>query len=271
MNSSLLLVFITTSTLSLSAQSLTLSNVSNPMIGPSAVVGDTTTISISGAASNALVTLYYSQDFGSGLFNAGYTDGSGSFQISQVQDSSKIGIWSEQWTVGGANVGPNLNFEIVDKPTSLGPAVVTASSPTACTSPYVYGPSTDIQYQIVGSTGRSESNPISGLSLMLEPFENVVFYFLDGTPPRSKSGDIGPATGFTPPSSQYATSSGIFHDVPVSFCGNGAFAPYHGSDQTISILIGMTKYPVRSQSFTASGTSPGHGSLGNGSDVSFVQ
>jgi hypothetical protein len=85
--------------------------------------------------------------------------------------------------------------------------------------------------------------------------------------------NIGPVSGY-PTSGEYTAADGTFHDVPLGVCGSGVFGPLTAS-QNITIIMGSASYAVRSQNWTASGTSAGHGNIKNtitspvsGSDVS---
>lgn len=154
---------------------------------------------------------------------------------------------------------------IFDKPTSPSVISVGASNPDNCGSTYLrlagapYGPSASIQYQIVGADGK-----VSGAASLFEPQESIA---------GGAYGDVGCSTTggnscpsgwlWTPPSSKYATSSGTFSDVPLAFCASGPFNNLHPSGQSIGILIGNNRYLVRTQSFTTSSASAGHGSFTN--------
>jgi len=260
---------------SLHAQTVTVTDNSNAAISPSAVVGDSLQVTITGAAASSLVTLTYTQNGTPGTYFAGYTDAMGSFTQTDPNVASwKIGAWTEQWDVGGVNVGPNFSLEVFDAPSSLSVQSVAATSPDACGSSYQnfgtkpYGPSASIQYQINGANG-SVTVPNTGLGIMLEPQESVG---------GGAVGDLGCTTGcptgwlWTPPSAKYASSSGRFYDVPVADCLAVAFSNTPSPVQNISIKIGNHNYPVRSQYFTSSSSSPGHGSTTSSyGDVSYSQ
>ena len=144
---------------SLSAQSVTLANISNLPLTWNAVVGDNTRATITGATPGALVTLSYTQNGIPGQWNAGYIQSDGTWTFTETQNISKAGAWEEQWEVGGVNVGPLMTFDIWDNPTSLSLVRTTASSPNTCGSSYrnfsilPYGPSANNEYEIRGSTG----------------------------------------------------------------------------------------------------------------------
>jgi hypothetical protein len=261
----------------LPAQTLTVTNTNNAAISPSAVVGDPLQVSITGATPSALVVLTYSYNGASNqIYNAGYTDGSGNYSESAPVPSSQIGTWAEQWSVGGTNVGPLLSFEVFDKPSSLSVVSVAASSPNACGSTYdgesttPYGPSAAVTFQIQGASG-SESVPNTGLGIMLLPQEQV------GSDPVNNVGCTGGGcvSGWlwTPPSALYASSSGQFTDVPISRCLAVAFSNIPDRNSIVtSIKIGNKPYTVRTQYFTSSSSSSGHGSFYNNlGDISYSQ
>ncbi|HLH00261.1 MAG TPA: hypothetical protein VKX49_28400 [Bryobacteraceae bacterium] len=249
----------------LSAQSISVVNINNAAISPSAVVGDVYQVTISGAAANSLVQLNYTQNGNPGTWNAGYTDNSGNWSnTSAPKDASFIGTWTEQWNVGGTNIGPVYSFEVFDKPTSATRSV-SSSSPDSCGSTYPpsvgkpYGPSASVQYQIVGSTGNSETVPNTGLGIMLEPEESVG---------GGSYGDIG-CTGsgcpsgflWSPPSAKYASSTGLFYDIPFAYCANVPYSNVALPSVTIAIFIGNNSYAVASYTESASSSAPGHGSF----------
>lgn len=257
--------------LSLSAAgTISVVNTANSAISPSAVVKDNVTVTIIGAAPNALITLNYTYNGTPGVWNAAYTSASGNWLYSAAAPSSQIGLWTEQWTVGGSNIGPKYTFEIVDVPSSVTRSIA-GSSPNCCGSSYTppdgtsystkpYGPSATIRYQIVGASGSNETILNTGLGILMEPEES-----LNGDPYM----DIGctapgcyPGWLWTPPSAKYASSAGIFYDVPYALCGNLPFSGASLASQTIGIKIGNSKpYPVATVNETGSSTSPGHGTL----------
>lgn len=110
----------------------------------------------------------------------------------------------------------------------------------------------DIKYQVLDQ--QSPAQPINSSSMI--PHEKGTFF--SGTPYDS---DIGPVSGY-PTSGKYTASDGTFHDVPLGVCGTGVFGPLTAT-QNITIVVGTNSYPVRSQTWTASGTSAGHGNIKN--------
>jgi hypothetical protein len=73
--------------------------------------------------------------------------------------------------------------------------------------------------------------------------------------------DIGPSriTG----TSKFTDGTGKFLDTPYGLCWPSNFTAYTFT-QPISILLHNTRYPVRTNNVTVSGTSQGHGSITNG-------
>jgi hypothetical protein len=80
--------------------------------GTSLQVGDTWTVSISGATPKAPVTV--SGSMPSGAFSStamGSTDANGTFSKSGTVDAGMIGAWQESWMVGGEPSG-SLAFSV---------------------------------------------------------------------------------------------------------------------------------------------------------------
>jgi hypothetical protein len=273
----------------LAAQSISVVNSSNSMISPSAVVGDIYVVTITGAAANSLVALNYVQNGTPGEWDAGYTDSNGDWsQTAPPKSTAFIGVWTEQWSVGGTNIGINYSFEVFDEPVSQTVVSVAASSPNACGNSYAgrgtatYGPSAAIHYQINGSSGSSETVPSSGLMIMMEPYESVVEYDPLGNQTFSGSSAIGCSSGvgpgcpsgwaWTPPGAFYASTSGQYYDVPLSSCASVFFSNYKFGSQVTSIIIGSNVYQVASQDWYAVSSSSGHGTLTNSLEtVNFTQ
>jgi hypothetical protein len=248
------------------AQSITVVNTANSAITPSSIVGESVAVQILGAAPNSLVALTYNYNGGAPqVWNAGYTDSNGNWSYSANSPTSQIGTWFEQWSVGGTNIGSTFSFEIFDLPSSATRSVG-SSSPNCCGSSYLsyrtntFGPSANVTYQIVGSTGSNETVPNTGLGIMMEPEESIG---------GGAYGDIG-CTGsgcpsgwlWTPPSAKYASSTGAFNDVPVAMCSNGAFSGVAFSTQQFKIKIGNNLYgPIATINIAASSSSAGHGTI----------
>lgn len=129
----------------LQAQTATITDQNNAAISPSSVVGDPVAVNITGAPPNYLVALNYTYNGGSPqIWYAGYTNASGDWSTVADAPTDQIGVWTEQWAVGPdtsslTNIGPNWNFEIFDKPTSLmidSGVGVSASYPDSCGNAY---------------------------------------------------------------------------------------------------------------------------------------
>jgi hypothetical protein len=164
------------------AQSITVTNIVNPEISPSAVIGDELQTTITGAAASSPVVLSWTQNGVPGRVTVGTTTISGNFYLTTTAVTGNDGAWTEQWSVGGVNLGPNFPLEIFNKPMILTVVSVGAASPDACGSSYIddkgnqystrtYGPSASILYQIVNVSGTWETVPNSGLDIMLVPQE----------------------------------------------------------------------------------------------------
>ena len=125
-----------------------------------------------------------------------------------------------------------------------------------------YGIMVDTKYQVLDQNGA----PIQ--SANMTPHEKGIGF---GGSPYDKN--IGPS-GFTN-STATTAADGTFHDVPFGVCGNGAFTSVSATQNITMIMPDGSTPAVRSQSFTATGQSAGHGTLknsisspGTGSDIS---
>ena len=122
----------------------------------------------------------------------------------------------------------------------------------------------DIKYQVMDQ----EYPPLAIRSASMIPHESGKLF--SGA---SFDNNIGPVPGY-PTSGTYTAADGTFHDVPLGVCAGGTFSSLTAT-QNITMLIGTASYAVRSQTWTATGTSIGHGTIsntiispGSGSDVS---
>jgi len=95
----------------------------------------------------------------------------------------------------------------------------------------------------------------------MTPHEQGIF-FTGG----AYNGNIGPVPNF-PSSGATTAADGTFHDVPFGTCAQFTFSTLTAT-QNITMILGTTAYPVRSQTWTATGTTTGHGTITNGIDVS---
>lgn len=136
--------------------------------------------------------------------------------------------------------------------------VALTSFPSNCAG-LTYGIYVDISYQ-VNNVNNQAVTTSTGVPLI--PLEDVKFQ----SDPWVYDREIGPDPGY-PTSSRFLNDAGQFHDVPVGTCANFAFN--FQTRQIISIQAGNKDYLVRGETvFTKIGSSPGHGSITNGSDVS---
>src|SRR5947207_843284 len=104
----------------LRSQTLYLANTSNSGLGRDFVINDSFSLSITGAAPNAPVTLNFTQNgVGSNGNNMGNTDANGAFSLTGVEGSANIGTWTETWFVNGVQVGDEQDFIVMDRPTGL--------------------------------------------------------------------------------------------------------------------------------------------------------
>lgn len=132
-----------------------------------------------------------------------------------------------------------------------------------CLGSAFYGIRVDIKYQVLDQ--QNPAQPI--LSSNMTPHEQGTNFGGD-----LYDSNIGPVTGY-PTSSATTAADGTFHDVPFGVCFQNSFTAT--ATQNITMIVGATSYPVRSQNWTVSGPTPGHGTIqnsitspGTGSDVS---
>ena len=125
-----------------------------------------------------------------------------------------------------------------------------------------YGIMVDIEYQVLDQNGV----PIA--SANMTPHEKGTLF--SGTP---YDNNIGP-TGFKN-STKNTAADGTFHDVPFGVCANGTFSSVTSTQNITMIMPDGSTPAVRSQTFTATGQTAGHGTLknsisspGTGSDIS---
>lgn len=252
--------------------SLTFSNSSNTGIGVNFVVGDSWQLTVSNGAPNAPVTVNWYNIDGqyTVMYTAGTTNGNGALYTSAPVYASSIGRWTATWYVGGTQVGSTMNVEFIDAPYSLTVQSVSAANPN-CGGTTPNGIYISIKYQIVGQTGAS----MSAQTINLEPWELDTFYTTSGGVFSQTSHAIGgPGTAWSPPSQQYALSTGMFYDIPVGACAAFPYLQtYKWSTQTISIHIGTKSYQVRIPTdWTSSAPAPQSGSIVNSyGDVSYSQ
>lgn len=246
------------------SQTVVLTNTANSALDdyPSAdfVEGDTLSLQIRGAAHNAAVTLVSTINGSADPNNpwyAGMTDGNGDFTINAtVTPGCCVSVRTEQWYVGGAAVGTELDFETIYKPSNL---VVTstsvASEPSDCTAlGFIYAVHADIGFQVKDSGGH---NVTFQTAIALQPTEFVTFYNPNGTSRGSKSGY---------PTADLLTDDGKFHDSPWGDCANQTVGQFKIFDQILYIEIGNNSPTVRTQSAYFSSSGANHGTVANTSN-----
>lgn len=136
------------------------------------------------------------------------------------------------------------------------------SGAVGCPSSSWSGIRVDIKYQVLDQ----QSQPIQ--SSNMTPHEKGTLF--SGS---AYDNNIGPVSGY-PTSGLTTAADGTFHDVPFGACSSGTFSSLTGT-QNITMIVGSNSYAVRSQNWTVTGTTPGHGTIqnsitgpGTGSDVS---
>ena len=112
-----------------------------------------------------------------------------------------------------------------------------------------YGIHVDVRYQV------RDQNAAAIPSAVMIPQENI-----NG----GGWANIGPSPGFM--TTEFTDADGTYHDGPVGICSAVAFSTT--LTQAVRIAVTGSFYNVRTNPFTISGSSPGHGSISNGSDIS---
>jgi hypothetical protein len=64
-------------------------------------------------------------------------------------------------------------------------------------------------------------------------------------------------------------SNGTYHDAPVGACASQTLN--YPETQAISMIVGSTKYAVRTNNFTITSSSSGHGTITNGVDINVTR
>jgi hypothetical protein len=189
--------------------------------------------------------------------SGGTTTANGQFSDYAYQWNQQMWYCANLLTQGGSACTP-----YVQVPTSLRvvahPTISMTYIGSTCndTSSY-YGIDIAVQYQVLDQS----TQPINGS--IMEPQEEVLNLVINGQSqgnPTPNWTDIGPSN--YPGTSQYTNSSGQFYDAPQGTCSNGAVVLT--KTQKIRILMGGTVYPVRTNNWTVSSSSGGHGSINNG-------
>jgi len=231
---------------------LTWGNTTNSAITPDLLVGDSWTLSISGApASAAIVWAFILNPPGSWqYYTLASTDSSGNYTTSAAETSGSIGTYRGQWQVGGQNVSNEYDFEVVRRPNYLDVNNPTASN---CPNPsYPYGVAGSIPYRVWDANDYL----VVSSDIVMYPYFNW------------NSGGLQQVT-----SALGGLSSGTFTYSPLYDCQAAAFGADAFGSEILEIRIGASGVyeTVRSQSWTAWGYAPNSGRLTNGSDVNIIQ
>jgi hypothetical protein len=124
----------------------------------------------------------------------------------------------------------------------------------------LFGIAAAIHYQVLDQNGA----PISASTM--EPQEeelNLVFDKVSQGNPMPDWGDIGPSS--YPGTSQFTDANGQFWDAPHGSCATSAYTLTE--QQPISVLQNGTRYTVRTNNWSESSSSAGHGTKTNGVDI----
>jgi len=154
---------------------LTWGNTTHTTISPHIVVGDYWTLNITGAAPGAPIVLQYQLNGGQpASFTLGYADNNDGHYYEQEQvGSGSVGIWSDQWYVGGVAVGNPIPFEVIRRPFST--SVMTQSVYMGCSSYYLVpnGILGQVRYQIKDVTGAN----VTSQNIPLNPYVQFGQYY----------------------------------------------------------------------------------------------
>jgi hypothetical protein len=223
--------------------------------------GDTFQLQIAGATPGGAVTAQSSLNGNTlPVISPGNVKTDGTFTLTGTESNSDLGDWTETWLVNGVQIGVELEFEVIDKPTSLDVnSVSVAALSTAACGTATFGIDIDITYQVISNSGQYSTG------VLLLPYEDITNNYVNGVHVYNSHNDIGPVSQYSD-STEYTDTDGVFHDVPVGACGSIALTAT--ATQAISIYIGDNNYPVRTNSWTFTGPSAGHGSASNGVDIS---
>jgi RHS repeat-associated protein len=141
------------------------------------------------------------------------------------------------------------------------PAGLVVLSVTVADTDNAYGVRVEIKYQIVAKG--KDKQPITNVPNM-EPEEHVTETVNGTMVPLSYGNGWGPLLQPVEGKPQHADDQGRFTD-PIVLTVTGKFTA--SVRQEIRIRIGDKTYPVRTNKFTISSNSPGHGSISNGGDI----
>ena len=151
----------------------------------------------------------------------------------------------------------------------LSSQVISMSSYCVNPGTNVYGILLAIHYQVL-----DQATPATAInSASMEPQEEVknlvVSGFSNGDPVPNWN-DIGPDA--YPATSKVTDANGQYWDAPLGICWPSGFTSFSVT-QTVTVLVGGTRYPVSGNARTNNwsggpSTSPGTGNITNGNDVS---
>jgi len=129
-----------------------------------------------------------------------------------------------------------------------------------------YGIALAIHYQVLDQ--RNPAQPVK--SNAMEPQEEVTNLVINGQSqpdPAPNWTDIGPTT--YPGTSRFTDANGQFWDAPLGVCADGPVT--ETAKQDMSVLKAGKRYPatgaLRTNNWTMTSSSAGHGSITNGSDL----
>ena len=191
----LLFVGLALSLMPLLAQTVALTNTSNPGLddpdGADFVSGDVFQVLITGAAANQTVAVLQTNNGVQQTQNPwpmGSTNSSGYFSLSASEADVNSEIeYTQQWYVGGVAVGPLLDFEVIYAPAAAYVLSYPLASPD-CGSSDSYGLLIDVEYQILNSSGHAVSTQGA---ILMTPTETAQFYQY-GVLASTYTGDIMP-------------------------------------------------------------------------------
>lgn len=123
-----------------------------------------------------------------------------------------------------------------------------------------FGIEIGVSYQVLDQRGA----PIN--STFMEPQEKITNACINGScaPPDIAFSDIGPSRIIG--TSQFTGLNGQFLDAPVGICQPASFT---GTiTQQIQMIVNAVGYSVKTNNYSVSGSSSGHGTISNGLDIS---
>jgi hypothetical protein len=161
------------------------------------------------------------------------------------------------------------------------PGALSATSSTAITykTPYAngcpvyapYGAAIAISYQVLDNTSNHNAIQNANMEPQEQTSNEVINGTLEGPGPAPTWHDIGPSTypdgTAVPGTGKYTNSKGQFIDAPFAFCANSPFSLLTIT-QSIQILTpGSSGNLVRTNNWSVTSSSIGHGTINNGNDI----